>query len=168
MPKGGVLHVHDSALTSLDFFYHNITFRPNLYMCEGGSLKFYRNAPESCTLLRKLRESPEMAEKIKKQIYDLFSMKDNYNGETETWNKFGQIFGFLKSILSYEWVWSSDQWFKRIHYSVEPFSDQSTEIGFTKVSRKCTMTTSCTSNFGHRYVPGTIWTMKKHLLVFKL
>lgn len=39
MPKGAILHVHDTALTSHEFVY-NATFRKNLYFCEGKKMKF--------------------------------------------------------------------------------------------------------------------------------
>ncbi len=33
MPKGGVMHVHEFAITSSDWVIKNITYRDNLYMC---------------------------------------------------------------------------------------------------------------------------------------
>ena len=33
MPKGGVMHVHEFAITSSDWVIQNITYRDNLYMC---------------------------------------------------------------------------------------------------------------------------------------
>ena len=41
MPKGGVLHSHDIALTSVDWVISDITYRDNLWMCvEGEDLSF--------------------------------------------------------------------------------------------------------------------------------
>ncbi|XP_025116275.1 adenosine deaminase AGSA-like [Pomacea canaliculata] len=37
MPKGGVLHVHDEAITSIDWVVKNVTYRPNCYMCVDSS-----------------------------------------------------------------------------------------------------------------------------------
>ncbi|XP_058798500.1 adenosine deaminase 2-like isoform X2 [Phymastichus coffea] len=34
LPKGAVLHSHDTAIVSWKYVYWNITFRPNLYVCD--------------------------------------------------------------------------------------------------------------------------------------
>jgi hypothetical protein len=34
MPKGGSLHLHDTAITSADWVVENITYREGLYMCK--------------------------------------------------------------------------------------------------------------------------------------
>lgn len=42
MPKGAVLHVHLSSLTSLDFIVEKLTYLPNLYAClDNNKLRFY-------------------------------------------------------------------------------------------------------------------------------
>ncbi|KZS10612.1 Adenosine deaminase-related growth factor C [Daphnia magna] len=33
MPKGGVLHIHDVAVTPLEFIIYDASYRPNLYVC---------------------------------------------------------------------------------------------------------------------------------------
>ena len=33
LPKGGIIHVHDFSMTSIDWVIKNITYRNNLYMC---------------------------------------------------------------------------------------------------------------------------------------
>ena len=33
MPKGGILHVHDFSMVSIDWVIKNVTYRENLYMC---------------------------------------------------------------------------------------------------------------------------------------
>lgn len=48
MPKGGGLHLHDFAITSIDWVVSNITYRDNLYACTSTpSLKFgwYNSQP---------------------------------------------------------------------------------------------------------------------------
>ena len=43
LPKGGILHVHDFGMTSVDWVIQNVTYRDNLYMCidnSTDSLKF--------------------------------------------------------------------------------------------------------------------------------
>ena len=40
---GGVLHVHDEAMTSIDWLVRNVTYRDNCYMCVTSvfSVKFH-------------------------------------------------------------------------------------------------------------------------------
>ena len=43
LPKGGILHVHDFGMTSVEWVIQNVTYRDNLYMCIDSatdSLKF--------------------------------------------------------------------------------------------------------------------------------
>ena len=43
LPKGGILHVHDFGMTSVEWVIQNVTYRDNLYMCidnSTDSLKF--------------------------------------------------------------------------------------------------------------------------------
>ncbi|XP_076285303.1 adenosine deaminase isoform X2 [Lasioglossum baleicum] len=63
MPKGAVLHAHDSAMATIDYMYHNVSFRDDLYLCETNDsfkLKFFKKPDEECEwqLLKKVRQHP--------------------------------------------------------------------------------------------------------------
>ena len=51
LPKGGILHIHDFGMTSVEWVIQNVTYRDNLYMCIDSatdSLKFgwFSNPPQ--------------------------------------------------------------------------------------------------------------------------
>ncbi|KAF3419908.1 hypothetical protein E2986_00234 [Frieseomelitta varia] len=112
MPKGAVLHVHDTALVSGNYLYHNITFRDNLYVCiDKGviNLHFFRVPDKSCSweLLKKVREDPERAEKVNKMIRQRMSMECDdpasaYVDVNKAWDKFVNIFSFITPLLTYK------------------------------------------------------------------
>lgn len=51
MAAGGVLHVHDEAITSIDWVVKNVTYRPNCYMCVDSSYNvefhFFASPPKN-------------------------------------------------------------------------------------------------------------------------
>jgi adenosine deaminase CECR1 len=41
MPKGAALHVHDLSIASTDWIVSNLTYWPNLFMCDNGNDRFW-------------------------------------------------------------------------------------------------------------------------------
>ncbi|CAK9827394.1 Adenosine deaminase 2 [Anthophora retusa] len=115
MPKGAVLHAHDTSLVSSDYIYHNITFRDDLYVCIVDSvvkLHFFRVPDQTCnwTLLKNVREDPEQGEIVNKMIQKRLSMEVNdtataYPNVDKAWTKFGDIFAFIDPLVTYRPVY---------------------------------------------------------------
>ncbi|XP_015610399.1 adenosine deaminase 2 [Cephus cinctus] len=111
MPKGGVLHCHDTGMTSEDYILKNITYRDNLYVCEiNGSLsfRFFDSPNDHCNweLLSALREKMIHAENIDRRIHQQISMKvdnpeDVYANSSVAWLKFQSIFATNNPLLTY-------------------------------------------------------------------
>jgi adenosine deaminase CECR1 len=111
MPKGAVLHSHDTAIVSSDYLFSNITFRPNLYMCElKGQLWFqFFDKPEEgdCNwqLLSELRKNDTMKiidQRISKQLTMITENPDKtYPDSTKAWAKFIDIFRLITPMLTY-------------------------------------------------------------------
>lgn len=112
LPKGGILHAHDTAIVSLDYKLYNLTYRSNLYICETNdilSLKFFKNPDNTCDwqLLSDVRQDPKRGdvidEKIKKQMTMVTEdPKKAYNTVDKAWRKFNSIFVFLGSFINYK------------------------------------------------------------------
>lgn len=115
MPKGATLHVHDTALVSSNYTYHNITFRDNLYVCidkDVVHLRFFLLPDKSCNweLLKKVREDPVRGEMVNNMIKARMTMECNdpiiaYSDVNKAWNKFTDIFEFINSLLTYKPVY---------------------------------------------------------------
>ncbi|XP_078033658.1 adenosine deaminase [Augochlora pura] len=112
MPKGAVLHGHDTALATADYLYNNITFRDNLYVCDTDEtfmLKFFKEPDEECKweLLKEVRQQPLRATRVNMKIRNGLSMLcDNpaeaYSDLDKAWTKFSEIFGFVYPIISFK------------------------------------------------------------------
>lgn len=115
MPKGAVLHAHDTSIASFDYFYYNITFRDNLYICGNGNqirLQFFREPDDTCNweLLKKVREDPTRKAIIDKSIMKRLWMSStdpmrDYSDVNKAWVKFGGIFQFINPIITYRPVY---------------------------------------------------------------
>lgn len=111
LPKGAVLHTHDSAMVSFDYKLNNLTYRDNLYVCdENGTfmLQFFNTPDDQCNwqLLRDLRQDPDRAKIINEKIVQKMTMfvknpNSVYDTVNEAWRKFDSIFAFMKTWLSY-------------------------------------------------------------------
>ncbi|XP_063976169.1 adenosine deaminase 2-like [Diachasmimorpha longicaudata] len=114
LPKGAVLHAHDTAFVHWEFVY-NLTFRDNLYMCNNGgdlSLQFFETPSNSCDwkLLSDVRKDPVIAntlnERIRRRLTMLVENPDEkYPDVDAAWIKFMDIFMFIWPILTYRPVW---------------------------------------------------------------
>lgn len=115
MPKGAVLHAHDTSLVNINYLYHNITFRDNLYVCivKGAvRLRFFRVPDKSCDwqLLKKVREDPKQGPQVNDMIRSSMTMEcDNpalaYPNVNKAWQKFTNIFSFINPLLTYKPVY---------------------------------------------------------------
>lgn len=116
MPKGGVLHAHDTALCNLDFIVQ-LTYWDNLWQLTDPEtkrprFKFSRTRPEEkWVLVRKEREQrgPEVYDSELRRMISLF----NKNTTTEDldvnamWVKFMEIFAITDGILMYKDAWEA-------------------------------------------------------------
>lgn len=118
MPKGAVLHAHDTAITSSEFVYENITFRENLHVCrrEDGSIGFrFLRSPDNDTscdsptgweLLADLRLNETIAEEVNNQIRSALTMvvpdpAAAYPDVDTAWVSFLGIFIRIEPLLTY-------------------------------------------------------------------
>lgn len=115
LPKGSVLHAHDSAIVSLDYKLYNLTYRENLYACDVNDtlkLKFFDTPDDECEWqsLSQLRQNPIQADAINERIKRQMTMitenpKNAYDTVDKAWKKFNSIFAFMHSWLSYRPVY---------------------------------------------------------------
>jgi len=111
MPKGAVLHVHESSIGSPDYKLNNVSYRENLYICDQNDnlqLKFFDNPDGTCDwqLLSEIRQDTEKANAINDRIRRSLTMitenpKSVYDTVDKAWEKFNSIFSFMRSWLSY-------------------------------------------------------------------
>ncbi|XP_076285304.1 adenosine deaminase isoform X3 [Lasioglossum baleicum] len=112
MPKGAVLHAHDSAMATIDYMYHNVSFRDDLYLCETNDsfkLKFFKKPDEECEwqLLKKVRQHPLRALEVNKKIRENLSMQcenpeETYSDLDKAWTKFSDIFNFVYPLVTFK------------------------------------------------------------------
>lgn len=118
MPKGAILHAHDSAVSSTDYLIQ-LTYRENLWICsadKGNRAIGFRFSKEKPTL--EAREPCEWepmgdyrkrhgAEKVREELLRGFSMYpiSTYQTNNAAWKRFMSIFGLLDGLLRYAPVW---------------------------------------------------------------
>ncbi|EFN85554.1 adenosine deaminase 2 [Harpegnathos saltator] len=123
LPKGGILHCHDTAIVSHDYKLHNITYRDNLYICdENGTLhaRFFDAPDDKCDwrLLSDLRQDPKQADAINDRIAKEMTMitqnpRNAYDTVDKAWKKFNRIFSFITPMLTYKPVYE-DQFYQAL------------------------------------------------------
>ncbi|XP_011183883.2 adenosine deaminase 2 [Zeugodacus cucurbitae] len=120
MPKGGVLHSHDTAMCSTDFLI-KLTYRDNLWVCESSgsleavSLRFARTKPAivvegadcAWTPLATMR-SRRGAAAVDNYLRERFTLypKETFLDNNEAWKTFMEIFSLLDGLLTYAPVWA--------------------------------------------------------------
>lgn len=114
MPKGGALHVHDVALSSLDYLLYNVTYRDNLYGCvtqSGIKLKFSSTKPKedtSCWILVKtMRSSAKSAKMFDGWLAQKLTLvTDNpsqmYPDINSVWKVFSGLFETITPMITYK------------------------------------------------------------------
>nr|XP_031844347.1 adenosine deaminase 2-like [Nomia melanderi] len=115
MPKGAVLHAHDTALVSVDYMYRNITFRENLYVCDTNEtfeLRFFEEPSKDCEweLLKSVRKHPFLAPRVEKKIKEGLTMDcgnavSTYSNLEQAWSKFNDIFNFIHPMVTFKPVY---------------------------------------------------------------
>uniref|UniRef100_A0A182QSP6 Adenosine deaminase n=1 Tax=Anopheles farauti TaxID=69004 RepID=A0A182QSP6_9DIPT len=115
MPKGGVLHAHDTALASTEVIV-NATYRPHLWQRgdfqKGVEFKFSRTKPtpddgwETVDTVRKRLG----VDKYDAEIRQLFTLYDAdplnaYRTINDVWDRFSRLFLALNPIVTYKPVW---------------------------------------------------------------
>lgn len=128
MPKGGILHCHDTAIVSHDYKLHNVTYRDNLYMCNMNDtlrLKFFQTPDNQCDwqLLSHVRQNPTQADYINNKIAQKMTMitqnpRNAYDTVDKAWKKFNSIFSFIAPLLSYRPVYED-----QLYQALQEFYD---------------------------------------------
>uniref|UniRef100_A0A1L8DQF0 Adenosine deaminase n=1 Tax=Nyssomyia neivai TaxID=330878 RepID=A0A1L8DQF0_9DIPT len=130
MPKGGILHAHDTAVCSADFVI-KVTYRKNLWQCEDPTTKawqfiFSRTAPPdtpTCQWKLTANERTRLGEKkynsiLRSQLslYNTNAIVEDRDVDT-VWRKFSAIFGVNFGILTYAPVWKDcyTQFLREMH-----------------------------------------------------
>ncbi|XP_055535539.1 adenosine deaminase 2-like isoform X2 [Wyeomyia smithii] len=116
LPKGGVLHAHDTAIGSTDLVI-KATYQPNLWQKgefdtkEDPQFLFSNEKPgeddwEPVENIRQNLTPSVYDEKIRK-LFGLYTENpiNTYKTLDDVWNKFQHIFGVLTPIITYEPVW---------------------------------------------------------------
>ncbi|KAK2832502.1 hypothetical protein Q7C36_015964 [Tachysurus vachellii] len=116
MPKGAILHIHSSALVSVDWLVLNVTYRPHCYVCFTwtGHVQFVFSARQpfqrlGCSqwnLLEKLRATMSDVPAFDKSLMrnlTLFTEDPDaaYPTQDEVWNQFEQIFTSISGLITY-------------------------------------------------------------------
>uniref|UniRef100_A0AAR2JXZ4 adenosine deaminase n=1 Tax=Pygocentrus nattereri TaxID=42514 RepID=A0AAR2JXZ4_PYGNA len=116
MPKGAVLHVHSSALASVDWLVMNVTYRPHCYICFtwSGSVKFLfstqRPFPQwgcsSWSLLEQLRATISDIPAFDKSLMRNLTLWTEdpdvaYPNQDTVWERFEQTFIAISGLISY-------------------------------------------------------------------
>lgn len=115
MPKGAVLHSHDTALVSTDFVV-GLTYTKNLWqlgeLSSGPEFIFAKNSPgANWTLVSELREKMGAAS-YDREVRKLFTLLvddpiSEYRDINTVWDKFNKIFMCLGPIVTYVPCWKS-------------------------------------------------------------
>ncbi|XP_065089579.1 adenosine deaminase 2-like [Ochlerotatus camptorhynchus] len=115
LPKGGVLHAHDTALGSVELIV-NATYRENLWQngefgkIPGPMFKFSKEKPgDDWSLVSEIRK--RMTDKVyDANVTELFSLYNAdplnaYKSLDNVWSKFQNLFMCLEPLITYEPVW---------------------------------------------------------------
>lgn len=120
MPKGGILHAHDTALVSIDFIV-SITYREHLWQCNDTVtnsivlFKFSRSVPKSEKenhVWHRVSDERDRRgiDRYDAHIRSLFTLRTEnptvaYRDINDVWNKLTSIFILLDPLVLYVPVW---------------------------------------------------------------
>lgn len=124
MPKGAVLHMHNSASVSSEWIVKNLTYREDIRLCtnsKGVKLFHFKHQMEKCadeskliSDLRKQHSNPKMFDKELDSYINLYTPQPDidYPLINTVWMKFQNCFATVSSLLKY---WPT---FKEFHYQL--------------------------------------------------
>lgn len=108
MPKGGILHGHDSAIGSTETFI-KLTHIPNAWICfidaETVTFTFSKDSPidDKCDaewqLLETLRKKGLLSDVC---LVSKFSLQEEFKSTKEAWNRFHKMFKNTGGLLKYK------------------------------------------------------------------
>ncbi|XP_068611400.1 adenosine deaminase 2-A [Brachionichthys hirsutus] len=116
MPKGAALHIHSSALVSVDWLVQNVTYRPNCYICFtwDNSIRFLfsnsRPFPQlNCfywQLLETLRATMEDPEEFDDSLIRHLTLftedpEGDYPSQDIVWQRFEQAFNKAAGLITH-------------------------------------------------------------------
>lgn len=124
MPKGGILHAHDTALASVDFLV-SLTYRPDLWQCTDpltGTIvgfRFARQAPApmatgkdadtqwSRTADERAKRGADSFDRYVRKHFTLRTENPSvaYKDTNDVWNKFMSLFILVEPLVTYVPVW---------------------------------------------------------------
>lgn len=110
LPKGALLHGHNTALVSSDWFVRNITYRPGalMYTTEANVVRFSFRKPANYNwnYIADLRKAAGNAQQFDKQLESYITLytptpEMDYPDMDVVWKKFQTIFETLKEAVSF-------------------------------------------------------------------
>ncbi|XP_045539176.1 adenosine deaminase 2-like [Papilio machaon] len=117
MPKGAMLHAHDTGMLNADYVL-KLTYWDNLYVCfnnNNTNFKFSKNQPNTpCEtkwqLMKEARNASENVEKFDNDLKKIFTLvidnpNDVYSDINAVWSKFQQYFINTDGLFTYKPVW---------------------------------------------------------------
>lgn len=121
MPKGAILHAHDTGMLGPDYVL-KITYKPNLYVCftaELPTFRFSANKPSlpcqaEWQLLKDVRDNSDNVTKFDAELRRHFTLvidnpKEVYTDINAVWGSFAAYFITTSGLFNYKPVW--DQYF---------------------------------------------------------
>lgn len=115
LPKGGVLHAHDTAIGSVELIV-NATYRENLWQegefgkIPGPKFQFSKEKPgDGWSLVSEIRKwmTNELYDDNVAELFSLYNADplNAYRSLDDVWSKFQNIFMCLEPLITYEPVW---------------------------------------------------------------
>merc|ERR1719244_74851 len=107
LPKGGILHIHDISMTTIDWLVNNATYRDNLYMKKDNTtlnFKFMEKPLKGWEKIQDLREQYGATEfdKVLKQEFMMGNDSGRYETINDAWNRFTYCLIAAAGIIEYK------------------------------------------------------------------
>jgi len=112
LPKGGILHIHDISMTSIDWLIKNATYRPNLFVRtvdDKTDFRFMSSAEseewQSVAFLRERLGAPQYDQYLRRLLTMELDANERYETINDVWNQFTSCLGTAFGIIAYKPVW---------------------------------------------------------------